>query len=199
MAVKQVYYGYDRQAEPATGEFPYCPYCQSRLQQREIGDRQRGACPECGFVQFRNPAPTVSVVIVEEGQVLLGKRGGPPGEGMWSFPAGYVEWDDDFLTAARQEAKEETGLEVELQSVVNVVSSFLTPRYHFLSLYLLARPVGGRLVAGSDLLEVAWVPLTGPWPDIVFEEDRAVLEMLAAGDFQALPVDPAFARPGGAR
>jgi hypothetical protein len=83
--------------------------------------------------------------------------------------------------------------------VVNVLSSFLTPRFHFLSLYLLARPVGGRLAAGSDLLEVAWVPLPGPWPEIVFEEDRDVLEMLAAGNRQALPVDPAFAGPGGER
>jgi ADP-ribose pyrophosphatase YjhB (NUDIX family) len=199
MTVRQVYAGYDRQAQPATGDFDYCPYCQSRLQRREIGDRQRSTCPECGFVQFRNPAPTVSVLIVDGDRVVLGKRGGPPGEGKWSFPAGYVEWDDDFLTAARQEAKEETGLEVELQSVVNVLSSFLTPRFHFLSLYLLARPVGGALAAGSDLLEVAWVPLSGPWPEVAFEEDRAMLQMLTAGDFQALPVDPAFAGPGGAR
>jgi ADP-ribose pyrophosphatase YjhB (NUDIX family) len=155
----------------------------------------RSTCPACGYVQFKNPAPTVSVVIVDGGRVLLGKRGGPPGKGLWSFPAGYVEWDDDFLTTAHQEAREETGLDVEIESVLNVISSFLAPRWHFLSIYVRARPLGGTLVAGDDLEEVAWFSLSEALPRLAFEEDAAILELVAAEGFAGLPVDPGFARP----
>jgi hypothetical protein len=57
----------------------------------------RPACSNCGFVQHRNPAPTVSVLVVDEDRVLLGKRGGHPGKGTWSLPSGYVEYEEDFL------------------------------------------------------------------------------------------------------
>lgn len=143
-----------------------------------------------------NPAPAISVLIVDGERVLLGKRGAPPGKDKWAIPSGYVEYEDDFLTTAIREAKEETGLDVEIQSVVNVVSSFFSPGFHFLALYLLARPVGGELAAGDDLTAVRWFSLADPLPEMAFEEDVATLEMIATGRYEGLPVDPKFARTG---
>ena len=197
MTIKQVFAGYDRQVHQATDLFKYCPFCRTPLQSREVGNKLRPTCPGCRFVQFTNPAPAVSVLIADGDRVLLGKRLGPPGEGQWAIPSGYVEWEDDFLTTAIHEAREETGLDVEIESVLNVVSSFLAPRWHFLAIYLLAHPIGGELVAGDDLEQVAWFSLAGPLPELAFEEDAAMLELLAAGRLVGLPVDPEFARPPG--
>jgi len=187
MRVRQVFSHYRRGEELADG-FKYCPFCKTDLGLDESGHRLRPTCPGCGYVQHRNPAPTVSILVVDNDRVLLGKRGGEPGEGTWSLPSGYVEYEDDFLTTAIREAKEETGLDVEIRSIINVVSSFVSPRYHFLGIYVTAHVVGGELVAGDDLRDVAWFPLAGPLPEMGFQEDVVIIEMYASG-FVGIPID----------
>ncbi len=187
MRVKQVFAHYRRQ-DPSAGEFKLCPFCGTALRRVETGARPRPTCSSCGFVQHRNPAPTVSVLVVEGGRVLLGKRGGEPGKGTWSLPSGYIEYEDDFVTTAIREAKEETGLDVEVKSIIQVVSSFVTPRYHFLGIYVVARVVGGALMAGDDLEAVEWFPLGGPLPEMGFEEDVSILELYGTG-FEGIPIE----------
>lgn len=189
MQIKQVYVSYDRQENPPAGGFRYCPFCHTELALAERGRRQRPTCPQCGFVHFQNPAPAVSVLIVDGERVLLGQRRGNPGAGQWAIPSGYVEYEDDFLTTAVREAREETGLDVQVESVVNVVSSFLSPTYHFLAVYVVARAVGGELVAGDDLAAVEWFPLSGPLPQMAFQEDVDVLQWFALHRSEGLPVD----------
>ena len=191
MRVKQVYSHYER-GGPLAGEFKHCPFCGTQLTVAESGDRPRPTCSRCGFVQYRNPAPTVSILVVDGGCVLLGKRGGDPGKGTWSLPSGYVDDGEDFLTAAIRETKEETGLDVRIRSIVNVVSSFVSPRFHFLGIYLVAQVARGELAAGDDLEAAAWFPAAGPLPEMGFQEDVDVIEMLAKG-FVGLPVDPDYA------
>jgi 8-oxo-dGTP diphosphatase len=187
MRVKQVFAHYRRDEQPADG-FKYCPFCRTGLVLEESGHGLRPTCPGCGYVQHRNPAPTVSILVMDNDRVLLGKRGGEPGEGTWSLPSGYVEYEDDFMTTAIREAKEETGLDIEIRSIINVISSFVSPRFHFLGIYVTAHVVGGELVAGDDLRDVAWFPLAGPLPEMGFQEDVAIIEMCARG-FEGLPID----------
>jgi 8-oxo-dGTP diphosphatase len=190
--VKQVFAHYERSDQSRDG-FKYCPFCSTQLVLVEIGQRLRAGCPSCGFVQHRNPAPTVSVLVEDEGRVLLGKRGASPGKGRWSLPSGYIDYEEDFLATAIREAKEETGLDIEICSVINVVSSFVSPRFHFLGLYVVARMVGGELGAGDDLEAVKWFPVNGPLPEMGFEEDVSIIKMYAKG-FAGLPVDADHAK-----
>jgi len=192
--VKQVFAHYELDSQLAGG-FKYCPFCRTPLTVADIEHRLRSTCPNCGFVRHRNPAPTVSVLVVDCDRVLLGKRGGDPGRGAWSFPSGYVDYEEDFLTAAIREAKEETGLDVEVCSIINVVSSFVSPAFHFLGVYVVARAVGGELAAGDDLEAVEWFPLAGPLPEMGFPEDVGVVEMYRKG-LTGLPVDADYAAPG---
>jgi 8-oxo-dGTP diphosphatase len=161
---------------------------------KEIDHRPRPACGACGFVQFQNPAPTVSVLVVAGEGILLGRRKSTIGGGRWALPSGYIEYDDDFLTTGIQEVKEETGLDVEIESIVTVLSSFYAPGYHYVSIFLLARVVGGELRACDDLEEATWYPLTGPLPEMAFVEDVSVIETYAATRERGLPVDPRYAR-----
>lgn len=187
MRVKQVFEHYPRQDQSAGG-YKLCPFCGTPLRIVESGHKPRPGCSSCGFVQYRNPAPTVSVLIVDEGRVVLGKRAGHPGKGTWSLPSGYIEYEDNFLTTAIREAKEETGLDVAVVSIINLVSSFVTPRFHFLGIYVVARRVGGDLEAGDDLEAVEWFPVSGPFPEMGFEEDVSIIALFAQG-FKGLPVD----------
>lgn len=106
---------------------------------------------------------------------------------------GFIESDEDFLTAAIREVKEETGIDVEIRSILSVVSNFLSPSLHTLAIVLLARAVGGDLCAGDDLDEAAWFPLAGPLPEMAFEADAHICERYYKTQLEGAPVDPAYA------
>ena len=193
MQAKQVFTAYSDQEDGDLGQFKHCPLCGTQLALKEKGGKQRPACPTCHFVQFRNPAPGAVVLIEKDGQVLLGRRSGSYGAGKWCLPMGFIEFDEDFLTAAIREVKEETGLDVEIRSILSVVSNFLSPRLHTLAIVLLARVVGGELCAADDLETVAWFPLAGPLPEMAFEADTHICERYYRTRLEGAPVDPGHA------
>lgn len=194
MEPKQVFFAYTSAEEDRTGLFEYCPSCGARLVSMRRGGRERPACRQCGFVQYRNPLPGVVILIEKDGNVLLGKRRGGHGTGKWGLPQGYVEFEEDFLSAAIREVKEETGLDVEIQSILNVVSNHLAPSLQTLVIVLLAGVVAGELRAGDDLEALQWAPLSGPFPEMAFEADERIIERYRnLGRTEGLPVDPDFA------
>jgi ADP-ribose pyrophosphatase YjhB (NUDIX family) len=197
MKARQVfsaYAGYAGKEGDDLGRFKYCPFCGTELALEEKGGKKRPACSNCGFVQFRNPVPGVVVLVENEGNVLLGKRKGGFGEGKWGLPQGFIEFEEDFLTAAIREVKEETGLDVEIRSTINVVSNLLSPELHTLAIVLLAGVVSGELYAGDDLESLEWVPLSGPLPEMAFEADEHIIERYWKTELKGLPVDSGFAR-----
>ena len=97
------------------------------------------------------------------------------------------------MTAAIREVKEETGLDVEIRSIISVVSNLLSPRLHTLAIVLLARVVGGELHAADDLEAVEWFPLTGPLPEMAFEADTHICERYYRTQLEGAPVDPGYA------
>ncbi|MEJ2601372.1 MAG: NUDIX hydrolase [Anaerolineales bacterium] len=194
MQTKQVFSAYNEEGDTRSRHFKFCPFCGAQLELHERGGRQRPVCPNCGFVQFRNPVPGVVVVIEKVGQVLLGKRVGGFGEGKWGLPQGFIEFEEDFLTAAIREVKEETGLEVEIRAILNVVSNMLSPSLHSLAIILLAGVIAGEARAGDDLETLQWVPLSGPLPEMAFEADKYIIERCHKLKLkESLPVDPDFA------
>ena len=195
MQIKQVFSAYEGNGNTNLGKFNYCPFCGAQLVLKEKGGVQRPACPNCGFVQFRNPVPGVVVVIEKDGQVLLGKRAGGFGRGKWGLPQGYIEFDEDFLTAAIREVKEETGLEVEIQSIINVVSNKLSPSLHTLTIVLLAVGKTGELCACDDLETLDWFPLSGPLPEMAFEADDFIIKRVQKTNLEErLPVEQDFSK-----
>jgi hypothetical protein len=83
---------------------------------------------------------------------------------------------------------------VEIKSILNVQSSFVSEKYHFLGIYLLAEFVGGELSAGDDLEAVEWFPLQGPFPNLAFLEDADMLRAYSKSQLEGLPVEKKYAR-----
>jgi ADP-ribose pyrophosphatase YjhB (NUDIX family) len=194
MQARQVFSTYNTEKNgDGWGQFKHCPFCGTPLALEEKGGRRRPVCPNCRFVQFKNPFPGAVVLVEKDGQVLLGKRSGSYATGKWGLPQGFIEFDEDYLTAAIREVKEETGLDVEIRSVLSVVSNFLSPRLHTLAIVLLARVVGGELLAADDLEDVAWFPLAGPLPEMAFEADAHICERYYRTRLEGAPVDPGYA------
>jgi 8-oxo-dGTP diphosphatase len=162
-----------------SGEYVHCPLCGALLAPEHEGARARMTCPSCGFVHYRNPAPAVGVLIVEDARVLLVRRRFEPFKGLWSIPSGFVEYDEDVRTTGVREALEETGLEVELGPLHSVQSCFDDPRGNALLILYRARVAGGALRAGDDAEDVRYFPL-GELPEVAFEAHRAALAELAS-------------------
>jgi len=112
------------------------------------------------------PIVGVGTVIVQDGKLVLVKRGVEPGKGKWSIPGGAVELGETVRDTAIREAKEECGLDIELveDTPMDAIDNMIMGenerlRYHYVLLQFLARPRGGTLRAGGDVTEVRWVPL----------------------------------------
>jgi len=171
MKIRQVYWHIDESENIGGDNFKYCPLCGELLVEKNLDNRARQTCPGCGFIHFRNPSPTVSLLIIDGNNVLLGKRSQFPRADRWATPSGYIEFDEDFLTTATREAKEETNLDIEIIEILDVTDSFFPPQHHFLNIYILAGVIGGQLQANDDMAELRWFPLDGPLPEMAFEED----------------------------
>ena len=197
MQARQVFTAYDR-ALTAAHSWTYCPACGSGLSQPAGGDAAKTCTnPGCGFVLYRNPVPIVAVLVVDADRFLLCRR--KPGTlegGKWCLPCGYVEFHEDFLTAARREVKEETGLDVGIASLLSVASNFLRPDIHTLAVALLAKPVGGVASPGDDVDEVGWFSLEDDLPNFAFTADRHMVERYFATRLPGAPIDLAYAGQG---
>lgn len=93
--------------------------------------------------------------------MLLIRRGQPPLLGEWSLPGGVLECGETLREAAMREAREETGLTIEVGEMLGVYERLIRSddgrvRYHYVLIDYLCRPAGGELEAGTDAAEVGW-------------------------------------------
>lgn len=101
------------------------------------------ACPHCGGLieQYRNPVPTVDIIIeIDAGIVLIYRKNEPVG---WAIPGGFVDYGESLEEAARREAREETSLDVtDLRQMATYSSPDRDPRQHTISTVFIARAEG---------------------------------------------------------
>ncbi len=124
----------------------------------------------------RNPAPTVDIIIElvdrPHRPIVLIERLNPP-EG-WAIPGGFVDYGESVETAAKREANEETGLQVELVEQFHVYSApDRDPRQHTLSVVFLATAQGEPNV-GDDAKNLGFFE---PWripTNLCFDHDQVL-------------------------
>jgi 8-oxo-dGTP diphosphatase len=137
-------------------ELNYCPRCGHVLEDREAFGRTRRFCPACDRVVFRDLKVAAGVIVEREGDILLVRRRMQPHQGTWTFPAGFVDFDEDPADAAVRECREETGLEVEIIGLLDVIAGREHEHGADIVIIYHARLVGGEPKASDDVDRVAF-------------------------------------------
>jgi 8-oxo-dGTP diphosphatase len=108
------------------------------------------------------PRDGASIAVLKDRCVLLVKRARAPFAGLWSLPGGKTEVNEAPRDTVRRELKEETGIEADIEGVVDTVKigpdeGGGTLTYRVTVFY--GRPAGGSLKPGGDTEAAQWVHL----------------------------------------
>jgi 8-oxo-dGTP diphosphatase len=154
----------------------FCPRCGGTLERRELKSTEpmRPVCTRCGFVFYLDPKVAVGTIIeTMNDRLLLVRRAIEPGYGKWVFPGGYVDRGETLTAAAIREAREECGLDVRLDSLVNVYS--YPGRAPVIIVYA-ATAIGGTLSVDDECLETAELDRAAiPWTELAFRSTHEAL------------------------
>ena len=130
------------------------------------------------------PIVGVGTVVLDGDMVLMIQRGKPPRQGSWSLPGGAQELGETIHEAARREVREETGLEIEIFGLIDVVDSVRPDaddkiEYHYTLIDVAGHAVGGTLMAGGDAQDCRW--FTRPEIDAmdIWSETKRIIALAA--------------------
>ena len=157
--------------------FRFCPLCGGPLESRLLkdGDPPRLVCGACGFIFYLDPKLAVGTIIIDDRRrIALVKRAIDPGYGKWVFPGGYVDRGEEVQRAAVREAREETGLDVHIDRLINIYS--YTGRTAVIVVYA-ATMIGGALACDDESLEAKFFePEAIPWDELAFRSTGEALQ-----------------------
>lgn len=130
-------------------------------------------CPHCGTAveKYKNPVPTVDIVIEIEGKgIVLIKRKNPPYG--WAIPGGFLDYGESMEEAAVREAKEEVSLDVELIEQLHTYSDpSRDKRHHTITTVYIAKSTG-EPKAADDAVEVGIFNETNLPEPLAFDHDK---------------------------
>ena len=157
-------------------QFRFCPTCGGSLDTRilKAGDPHSLVCVACGFVFYLDPKVAVGTIIrAADERIVLVRRAIEPGYGLWVFPGGYVDRGEEVTAAAVREAREESGLDVRLDGLVNIYS------YRGASPIIIvfaATALGGELCIDDEWMEIGlFTPPEIPWDSLAFRSTDEAL------------------------
>ena len=128
------------------------------------------------------PLIGVGTVVFKADRVLLVRRGKPPREGSWSLPGGRQRLGETVREAARREVREESGLEVEITALLDVVDSMTRDpggdlAYHYTLVDFLAEWRAGEAAAGGDVREAIWADPDALEPYALWDETLRIIAL----------------------
>lgn len=104
------------------------------------------------------PQIAVGAVVVDNGALLMVRRGHEPAKGLWTIPGGRLEKNELLEDAVVREVAEETGLQITVSELLGIFEVPGDPHYVILD-YLATVTDPTAISAAGDADEARWVPL----------------------------------------
>ena len=131
-------------------EVKYCPRCGDTLNSANRAGRNRPVCPSCDWIYFPDPKVAAAALVERDEKVLLVRRVMQPYQGFWTLPAGFVDAGEDPARTAERECHEETGLQVQVTGIFDILSGQEHPAGAHIVIVYRATVEGGELKPGDD-------------------------------------------------
>ena len=144
----------------------FCPLCGAAMESRVLMPEnvKRKVCRRCGFVLFPGPKLVAGCFVIDNGHVLLLRRGIEPALGKWTFPGGYVDFGENAVDAAVRETREEVGMRVAVGRLLGVFNDAAITVVVYL-----ATPGKEPPSLSDEATEVRYFgPDEIPWHDLAF-------------------------------
>jgi ADP-ribose pyrophosphatase YjhB (NUDIX family) len=146
----------------------FCPTCGAPVETRmPSGDnRVRSVCTVCAAVHYQNPNVVVGCVAYCAEGYLLCRRAIEPRRGFWTIPAGYLELNETTEQGALREAKEESGAQL---AIVSLLAVYNLAHLSQVQILYLAEMTSAEIAPGEESLAVqifAWHDI--PWSELAF-------------------------------
>lgn len=108
------------------------------------------------------PRVGVGGLITDGDRILVVKRENEPGKGLWSIPGGLLEVGETVQEGVKREIREETGLDVEVVELLDVVDNITCDEvgrvcFHYVLVDFLCRVTQGELTPDTDVKETQWI------------------------------------------
>jgi 8-oxo-dGTP diphosphatase len=162
--------------------FRFCPRCGGALEPRllKATEPERLVCRQCAFVHYIDPKVAVGTIISDDSRrIVLVRRAIEPGYGKWVFPGGFIDRGETVEAAALREAREECGLDIRLDRLVNIYSY---PGVAVIIIAFAATAIGGCLACDDESLEAQlFAPDAIPWEELAFNSTREALKEFLGG------------------
>ena len=156
--------------------YKFCSICGKKLTLRKDGNL---TCLACGFVNYRNPRPCATALVLFRGKLLLTKRLRAPFKGWWDLPGGFVDKGETPEKAARRELKEETGLalkDLKLFGIYPGTFPLQSDPFHVISIVYITKASKSPLKALDDVSESRWFAKKEMPKKIAFDSNQHIIK-----------------------
>lgn len=148
--------------------YKYCPYCSNELINKN-STKSFQLCDNCRkYIYHHTPQTAACILLNKKNEILLIKRQNDPFKGLWSLPAGFVEYGENPIDAAMRELKEETGLDAEYDQVIGTYLADDHPKTYSILTVITVKTVKGKLLPSDDAEETNFFKLN-ELPEMAFK------------------------------
>ena len=158
----------------SSDDYKYCPRCATPVIHEDRYGAVRAVCPNCKWIHFFDPKVAAAVLVEQDGRILLVRRVGEPFRGFWTLPAGFINSGEDPAEAAARECLEETGLNVRVTRLFDIIAGREHPSGADFVIVYHAEVIGGELKPSDDADAAEWFA-RGSFPLLAFQATKKVL------------------------
>jgi len=159
----------------------FCPMCGGALEMRMVAPdlKENKVCMKCGFVYFLTPKLVAGCIIADGDRTLLLRRGFEPSLGKWTYPGGFVDWNETPEKCAVRETFEEVGMTLRDPELLGIYADRHEPSPIIVVSYV-ASPGAETPMVTPEATEVRYFAANEiSWNDLAFDTTVQAMEAWA--------------------